>query len=85
MSLPPILQQLQGSSSGSLGQIRNMMNMVRNAGNPQAVLNQMIQNNPQMRSVMDLVKQSGGDPKKAFYDLAQQRGVDPNQILDMLK
>lgn len=85
MSLPPILQQLQGSNTGNLGQIKNMLNMVRNAGNPQAVLNQMIQNNPQMKSVMDLVKQAGGDPKKAFYDLAQQRGVDPNQILDMLK
>ena len=89
MSLPPILQQLQASSagglSGNLAQVRNMLNMVRNAGNPNAMLTQMIQNNPQLRSVMDMVQQSGGDPKKAFYDLAKQRGVDPNEILNMLK
>lgn len=61
------------------------MGMVKNAGNPQAMLNQIMQNNPQMRQVMDLVNQNGGDAQKAFYGLCEQRGVDPNQILNMLK
>lgn len=34
---------------------------------------------------MDLINQSGGDPKAAFYKLAQEKGIDPQQILDMLK
>ena len=84
MSLPPILQQLQGSNAG-MAQIRNMMDMVRSAGNPQAMMSQLAQSNPQLRNVMDIVNQSGGDPKAAFYRLAQERGVDPNQILNMLR
>ena len=85
MSLPPILQQLQESNYAGMGQIRQMMDMVRSAGNPSAMINQLAQNNPQLRNVMDMVRQSGGDPKAAFYALAQQKGVDPEQILNMLR
>ena len=86
MSLPPILQALQGKSNiGGLNQIRQMMDMVRSSGNPSAMISQLAQNNPQLQNVMQLVNQAGGDPKKAFYELAQQRGIDPNEILNMLK
>ena len=86
MAIPQILQQLQRVGlPGNLGQIKQMMDAVKSAGNPQAMLNQMMQNNPQMRQVMDLVNQHGGDAQKAFYSLAEQRGIDPNQILNMLK
>lgn len=62
-----------------------MMNLMRNSGNPQAMLSSMMQNNPQVKQVMDFVNQNGGDPKKAFYDLAKQNGIDPQEILNMLK
>ena len=61
------------------------MQMVRSAGNPQAMLGQLLQNNPQMRQAMNLVQQYGGDAQKAFYALAQQRGVNPDEILSMLQ
>ena len=81
-----MLQALRSQpANNNLSQIKNMMNMVRFAGNPQAMLQSMIQNNPQMRQVMDLINQSGGDPKAAFYKLAQEKGIDAQQILDMLK
>ena len=84
--MPQILQQLQGASlPGNLGQIKNLMQTVRSAGNPQAMLQQMAASNPQLRQAMDYVQQCGGDPKQAFYKLAQQRGIDPNEILNMLK
>ena len=54
-------------------------------GNPQGVLSQLMQNNPQMRNVMDYIRQNGNDPKKAFYQMAQQKGVNPDDILSMLK
>jgi hypothetical protein len=41
--------------------------------------------NPQLAQVVELVNSMGGDPKAAFYQLAAQRGVDPNSILSMLK
>lgn len=84
MSYPAILQQL-AKSNPQLNQIKNLMGMVRNANNPQAMLNMVAQNNPQLRQAMDFVKQYGNDPRQAFYSACQQRGVNPQEILDALK
>lgn len=83
--IPQILRQLSASQNPGLGQIKNMMNIVKSAGNPQAMLSQMMQSSPQMQQAMSIVSQYGGDPQKAFYALAQQKGVDPQEILNMLK
>ena len=45
----------------------------------------MMQNNPNLRQAMDLARQYGNDPRKAFYSLCQQRGIDPEQILNSLR
>lgn len=58
-----------------------MMNMVKNSGNPNAMIATMINNNPQIKN---LIQQYGGDPKTAFYKLAEQKGVDPDSILQLL-
>ena len=79
------MQALGNQANPQIAQIRQMANMVRAAGNPQAMLNQMMQSNPQMKQVMDVVNQNGGDPKRAFYAMAQQKGVNPDEILNMLK
>ena len=78
----PILQTI---GNQNLGQIRSMINMVRSAGDPQAMINQLMQTNPQMRNVMSYINQSGGDPKRAFYRKAQERGVDTDEILKMMR
>ncbi len=58
-----------------------MMNAVRN---PMAFLqNQFTQT--QIGQAMDLVKQNGGDAKAAFYNLAKQKGVNPDDILNQLR
>mgnify|MGYP006988844137 CR=1 FL=1 len=62
-----------------------MISTVRSAGNPQAMMNQLAQNNPRIKQVIDLVNQAGGNPKEAFYTMAKQKGVNPDEILDMLK
>lgn len=61
------------------------MNMVRSAGNPMAMLQNMAQTNPQLRQVMNVVNTSGGDPKTAFYKIAKEKGVNPEQVLSMLR
>lgn len=83
MSVNPILQNL--NRPNNFGQIKQMMNLVKSARNPQMMLNQMMQSNPQMKQVMDIVKQNGGDAKKAFYQMAQQKGVNPDEVLNMLR
>lgn len=81
-----MLQALRNTPvNNNLNQIKQMMNMVRSAGNPQAMLQSIAQNNPQMKQVMDIVGQSGGDPKAAFYRMAEEKGVNPDQVLSMLK
>ena len=71
--------------SQSMGQIKQMMGMIRSAGNPQSMLSQMMANNPQMKQVMEIVQKHGGDPMTAFRKEAEARGVDPDEILSMLK
>ena len=71
----PLFNLLGGGQNQMMAQIRNIAGMMR--GNPQA----MLQNNPQAQQ---LIAQHGGDPKKAFYALAQQMGIDPNEVVKTL-
>ena len=57
---------------------------MKNSSNPEQILNQTMNQNPQFKKLMDTVN-SMGDPKSAFYALAKQKGVDPNSILGLLK
>lgn len=80
--IPQILQQLNaGQAAPGLTQIKNLMNMARAMQSPQAAIQQI----PQLKQAMDFVQQTGGDPKKAFYALAKQRGIDPESILSQLR
>lgn len=82
--IPQILTQLSGGLKIS-PQIKQMFQMLQSSWNPQAMISQLMQNNPQMGQVFELIKASGNDPKRAFYTLAEKRGIDPNMILDQLK
>lgn len=66
-------------------QIKQTIQMLRSANNPQAILNQLIQTNPNVREVMNLIKQYGNDPERAFYALAEQKGINPQSVLEQLK
>ena len=61
--------------------IKNMIGMLR-GGDPQAIVNTAMQNNPQLRQIL---QQYNGDAKQAFYGIARQNGIDPDEILGMLK
>lgn len=65
--------------------IKSMMQMLKSAGNPQMMLQQMISQNPQIRQAVQYVNDNGGNAEKAFYRLAKEKGVNPNDILQALK
>lgn len=44
----------------------------------------MLQNNPNVNAVTNLIKQYG-DPQSAFYAEAKRRGVNPEDVLSMLQ
>ena len=79
--LNPAKPQLQKNISN----IRNMMRTLRGVQNPNDILQQIATNNPQMGKVLSMVKTSGKSPKDLFYSLAQEKGVDPNEILRQLQ
>lgn len=62
-----------------------MMQMLKMSKNPQMMLQQMMQTNPQMKQAMDYINANGGDPKQAFYKLADEKGVDPEQFLNSIR
>ena len=78
------LNQLRGLPS-NLGQIKNLLNLLKASNNPNQMLQQLVQNNPQIKNIIDYVQQNGGDPKMAFYKMAEEKGVNPNDIINMLR
>lgn len=62
-----------------------LIQAIRYSRNPNLMLQQLMQSNPNVASTMNLVRQYGGNPQKAFYEEAKKKGIDPNQILSMLR
>ena len=86
MAINPMLGMLNTNRLSSLiAPIKQTMNMIRTAGNPQMMMQQMLQNNPQYAQVQRLISDNGGDAQKAFYTLANQMGINPEEILNALK
>lgn len=81
----PILELVNKRSNNPFNAVRSMMQSVSSSGNPEVVLQQLAGSNPQVRQAIDLVQRSGGDPKRTFYDLARQRGINPQDILNQLR
>ena len=63
----------------------NLIQMIKNSTNPGQLFQTMAKSNPQVQSIMQMIQQTNQTPKDLFYQAAQQRGVDPNQILGMFK
>ena len=89
MVLNPMMGILnQSRLSGLMSQIapiKQMMGMVQSSGNPQMMIQQMLGNNPQYAQIQKLISDNGGDAQRAFYSLANQMGVDPNEVLNALR
>ena len=59
--------------------------MLKGATDPQQILNRMLKNNPNAAELQELIKQNGGNPEKAFKAKAAELGIDPNDIMGILK
>lgn len=53
--------------------------------NPMNWFKEQLQSNPQMKQVMDIVNDNGGDAKMAFYNECKKRGANPDEILQQVK
>lgn len=73
----PILDAMNNRSNNP---VKEMFDAYKKAENPNEFLKQLAVQNP-------IIAQIAGkcDLKTTFYNLCQQRGINPNSILDQLK
>ena len=60
--------------------IKTAWNNLNNAADPRGMLQNMINSNPQLSKLL-----AYKSPKEAFYGLASEKGINPDDILKMLK
>lgn len=63
----------------------NMISMLKNIKNPQQLIMNMANSNPQVAGVLKEVQANGGNAKDLFYRKAKEMGIDPNSILNNLR
>lgn len=81
-----LYQQLnQQSLNAPYSEAVELNRTIQNASNPNALMNKLIQSNPRLKAAYNMVQQSGGNAKTLFYQLAQQKGIDPNSILNQFR
>lgn len=82
--MPNPLMQMMGNAMGNNPQnnpIMQMISMLKNGGNPQQLIQQMVGSNPQMKQIMDTVSgKSQQEMSEYIKNAAQQRGVDLSQL-----
>ena len=81
----PIFSSFNDQRQQHSNSLFDMWNQVRNSPNPNAAMQMLLSSNPKFQEVMTYINQNGGDAKSAFYNLAAQRGVNPNSILNQLR
>lgn len=79
-----MMPQQQTAASPQIQQIKNMMRMVQMSNNKSATLQTLIAQNPGLKNIINLVNSKGMSMEQVFYALAQQRGIDPQVILNEL-
>lgn len=64
---------------------KSIFSMLNGSSNPYQLLINMASKNPMIKNIMDSADKSGKSYQDIFYELAKQRGVDPNSIINQLK
>lgn len=79
----PILEMLNGPKIPN--NVVQTFKAFQQSNNPNQFMQNLIQTNPQVQQVMQMVQNSNMSPKDLFYTMAKQKGVDPEQILRQLR
>lgn len=73
----PLLSRNVGKTNQNQNTIKQRAENLKRSGTPDE-----LKNNPAIQSVLAMF---GGDPKRAFYALCKQKGIDPESILSQLR
>lgn len=70
----PMLQMMNNNGNSNM---KNLISQIKAAKNPQTFVQDLLNKNPQLQVFINQC----GSPKAAFYQLAQQRGIDPDGMV----
>lgn len=77
------LMGMLGGPAPAQNNIAQMIGMLKNAGNPAAVIPNMAQSDPAIKKAMDMCR--GKNPQQVFMEQCQAQGINPQQIIGNLK
>ena len=66
-------------------QVKGMMRQVQNSPNKEAALMNLLQQNPNLQKISSLLQMGNGNLQQAAQILAQQKGVNLNDIIQELQ
>lgn len=75
------IPQSAPQSNGIFG----LINQVRNSPNPNQTMQQLMMSDASIQNAVSYIQQNGGNAKAAFYNMAAEKGVDPESILKFLR
>lgn len=80
----PLLKNLINPSNGNnANPIMALMQQIKMIQNPQAMVNQMMAQNPNAQALMTQMQQSGMSPKQYAMQLMKNQGIDPNMLISV--
>lgn len=78
-----LFNELNKNNVNPANSMINVIGMLKNAGNPTAMLQSMAQSNPDIKKAMDMCR--GKNPQQVFMEQCQVQGINPQQIMGNLK
>lgn len=63
----------------------NIMQMLMSGMNPNQIMQNVIQSNPQAQVILNQMQQSGMTPRQYVMQLAKQNNINLNPMINMLK
>ena len=61
-----------------------MVQLYKNSKNPMLAMQNMLEQNKELKTVMNFVNKNGGNAQQLFYELAREAGVNPQDVLNGL-
>lgn len=80
------LGKMPKGSYNNANPMMQVLQMVRNGGNPEQLVQQLMKNNPQLANQIEIARQQNGgniSNKDLALQIMAQRGIDPNQMMSM--
>lgn len=70
----------------NLDGIKQTISAMQSIGDPAKITEMLLaRKNPALAKAMEYIKQNGGDPKTACEKILQENGIDPAEVMNLIK